>query len=312
MLLVVCPNLATDRILEVQNFQATLVQRSQSVIVQPGGKGSNVARVYRQLGGDAVLVGFVGRGNMRRITEPLRHFGVQVDVVPAFARDSRTCTIICDPVSANHPTVINEEGSEVEAGSEAKLLAKVEKWMPHVDTVLTTGSLPSNVSADLYAQIIDLARFKGKVTGLDATGLPLRRGLLARPSFIKPNSSEFCQLIHSTGSGVLMLPPHTAVTIGKAGALVIHEGRCLYASPPQLFDVNPIGAGDAFVAGYLKYLKGRADATECLKFAMAAAASDASTLRPGFVDRSQVERLASKVAPRFQPSYPASQLPQAR
>jgi fructose-1-phosphate kinase PfkB-like protein len=109
-----------------------------------------------------------------------------------------------------------------------------------------------------------------------------------------------------------MLPPHTAVTIGKAGALVIHEGRCLYASPPQLFDVNPIGAGDAFVAGYLKYLMGRADATECLKFAMAAAASDASTLRPGFVDRSQVERLASKVAPRFQPSYPASQLHQAR
>jgi tagatose 6-phosphate kinase len=254
----------------------------------------------------------VGRGNMRRITEPLRHIGVQVDVVPAFARDSRTCTIICDPVSANHPTVINEEGSEVEAGSEAKLLAKVEKWMPHVDTVLTTGSLPSNVSAGLYAQIIDGARLKGKITGLDATGLALRMGLLARPSFIKPNSSEFYQLIHGAGSGVLMLPPHTAVTIGEAGALVIHEGRCMYASPPQLFDANPIGAGDAFVAGYLKYLGGRADATECLKFAMAAAASDASTLRPGFVDRSQVERLVSKVVPRFQLSYPASQLQQAR
>ena len=63
MLLVVCPNLALDRILQVEHFHPNQVQHSQSVLVQPGGKGANVARVFRQLGGDVVLVGFVGSGD---------------------------------------------------------------------------------------------------------------------------------------------------------------------------------------------------------------------------------------------------------
>jgi fructose-1-phosphate kinase PfkB-like protein len=70
VLLVVCPNLAIDRILEVRNFQATRVQRSRSFLSQPGGKGSNVARVYRQLGGDVVLVGFVGKPARKQVREP--------------------------------------------------------------------------------------------------------------------------------------------------------------------------------------------------------------------------------------------------
>jgi len=95
------------------------------------------------------------------------------------------------------------------------------------------------------------------------------------------------------------LAAHTALTLGKAGAVLVHKGSCAYAQPPQLFDVNPIGAGDAFVAAYLRYLLNRRPAAECLRFAMAAAASDAATLRPGFVDVSQVELLAPRVELRF-------------
>src|SRR5262245_48256875 len=128
MLLVVCPNLAIDRILEVENFQCTQVQRTHPALVQPGGKGSNVARVFRQLGGEVALVGFVGHRNGRWITDPLRRSGIHVDVVPAFEGDSRTCTVICDPASEAHPTVINEESPAIESGAAAQLLANVEKW----------------------------------------------------------------------------------------------------------------------------------------------------------------------------------------
>ena len=44
-----------------------------------------------------------------------------------------------------------------------------------------------------------------------------------------------------------------------------------------------------------------APALDCLRFAMAAAAADASTLRPGFVDISQVQSLAAQVELRFLP-----------
>jgi 1-phosphofructokinase family hexose kinase len=300
MLLVVCPNLAIDRILEVDNFQASQVQRSRPAVVQPGGKGSNVARVFRQLGGDVVLVGFVGRRNGQWITEPLRRLGIHVDVVRAFEGDSRTCTVICDPKTESHPTVINEESPRVEPGAGPKLLAKIEKWIPRADAVLTTGSLSQGLSDDYYADVLDRARSKGKLTAIDATGNSLRLGLLTRPHFTKPNAEELFELTRgSNSSSVLMMARHTALTFGKAGALVIHEGTCIYALPPRIFHANPVGAGDAFTAAYLKTLLDNASAADCLRVAMAAAACDAATLGPGFVDPSQVQSLATSVEPLF-------------
>ena len=296
MLLVVCPNLALDRILQVENFGANQVQRSGSALVQPGGKGSNVARVFHELGGQVALVGFVGRRNGSSIVEPLRIIGVHVDTVPAY-EESRTCTIVCDPRSALHPTVINEESPEIEPHSAAKLMGKIEKWIPRTNAVLTTGSLSRGLTPAFYAEVLARARSRGKLTAIDATGQVLREGLLARPSFMKPNGEEFRQFINR--QSVSMLANHTAITFGKAGAALIHNGDCIYASPPRISDVNPIGAGDAFVAGYLKCLLEGGHAEECFRWAMAAAACDAATLRPGFIDYTDFQSLASKDLPVF-------------
>jgi 1-phosphofructokinase family hexose kinase len=300
VLLVVCPNLGIDRVLQVENFQAAKVQRSRSVLTQPGGKGSNVARVYRQLGGEVVLLGFVGRANAQLIRQPLQRFGIRVDVITAYPGESRTCTIVCETESSAHPTVINEETPQIDRAAPSKLLAKVLRWIPKVDGVLTTGSLSTGLPDDFYAEILDLGRRRGKLTAIDASGEALRFGLLGSPTFMKPNREEFFQL--TTGSclsRVVALPSHTALTFGKAGAVLVHQGQCLHASPPNLFDTNPIGAGDAFCAAYLKYLLDRRPAAECLRFAVAAAASDAATLRPGFVDVSDVHSLTAQVELRF-------------
>lgn len=300
MLLVVSPNLAVDRILQVHNFQAARVQRSKYVLTQPGGKGSNVARVFRQLGGEVVLVGFAGRVDANRIRQPLRSLGIDVDLVIGYAGESRTCTIVSDPQSGSHPTVINEESPQIEPGADVKLLAKVRRWIHRVDGLLTTGSLSTGLPDDFYAQILDEARTRGKLTAIDAAGEALRNGLLAQPAFMKPNTEEFFQLTHnSAASSVFRFAAHTALTFGKAGAALIHDGQCIYATPPQVFHTNPIGAGDAFAAAYLRFLLARRPAAECLRFAMAAAASDASTLRPGFLDISQVQSLAAGVELRF-------------
>ncbi len=296
MLLVVCPNLAVDRVLEVDNFEATKVQRSRSVLTQPGGKGSNVARVFRQLGGDVVLVGFVGKANAELIQAPLRRLGILVDVVPAYEGESRTCTIVCDRASRSHPTVINEESPRIAPAAASRLLRKVQRWIPRVAGVLTTGSLSMGLPDDFYARIIEYVRLRGKLTAIDATGVVLRVGLLAQPTFTKPNTEEFYQLTHSSNSsGVFPLATHTALTFGKAGAVLISQGTCLYARSPQVFDTNPIGAGDAFTATYLKYLLEGHSVSDCVRFSIAAAASDASTLRPGFLDTSQLQSLAARV-----------------
>jgi 1-phosphofructokinase family hexose kinase len=300
VLLVVCPNLAIDRILQVDHFQATKVQRTRSVLTQPGGKGSNVARVFRQLGGDVVLVGFVGKANAELIRRPLQHLGIKVDLVIGYPGESRTCTVVCDPQSPAHPTVINEESSPVDATAGAKLLARVNRWISRVDAVLTTGSLATGLPDHFYAQILEYARRCGKLTAIDAAGDALRLGLQTRPTFTKPNREEFFHLTNGSHSpGVFTLASHHAVTFGRAGALLIHEGKCIYASPPRVFDTNPIGSGDAFAAAYLKYLLDSRPATDCLRFALAAAASDAATLRPGYIEVSQFQSLVEQVELQF-------------
>jgi tagatose 6-phosphate kinase len=309
VLLVVSPNLAIDRILEVQNFQPTRVQRSRSILSQPGGKGSNVARVYRQLGGDVALVGFVGKANAQQVQGPLRRLGIHIDTVTAYPGESRTCTIVCDPIAQSHPTVVNEESPEIEPAAADRLLAKIQRWIPRVDGVLTTGSLSTGLPDDFYARVLDYARSQGKITAIDASGAALHLGLQAHPAFTKPNTDEFNQLLSLRHvSSVFPLAPHTALTLGTAGAVLIHEGTCLYAPPPRVFSTNPIGSGDAFAAGYLKSLLDRRPAADCLRLAMASAASDASTLRPGFVDLTLVQSLAAEVELRFLGSGPPNRL----
>lgn len=299
MLLVVCPNLAIDRILQVDGLVPGAVQRSRPAVVQPGGKGSNVARVFRQLGGKTVLVGFTGSRNRRLVTGPLRSRGIVVDAIAAY-EETRMCTIICDRSGASHPTVLNEESPEVEPGALKKLWTKVDRWLGLADAVLTTGSLSTGLPAELYAEILDRARRKGKITAIDATGAALRTGLAARPTFMKPNAAEMRELVAS--STISLLAEHAAVTFGTAGAVVIHQGRCLYAPPPRISSVNPIGAGDAFVAGYLKSLLEQRSAMDCLRRALAASASDAASLRPGFIDAAAASSLMAKVDLRFTPS----------
>jgi 1-phosphofructokinase family hexose kinase len=303
MLLVVCPNLAIDRILQVDHFQAGQVQRSRQVLTQPGGKGSNAARVYRQLGGDVILAGFVGRNNGQYITEPLRRLGIHVDAVAAY-EESRTCTIICDSKSGFHPTVVNEESPHVDSAAARRLLRTIERWIPDIDGILTTGSLSTGLAPDFYAAILDYARLRGKLTAIDATGAALRSALAVRPTFMKPNTEEMRQLL--SGASISVLADHTAFTFGKTGALLLAEGQCLYASPPRTYDTNPIGAGDAFAAGYLKSLLQHRSATECLRVAMSAAASDTRTLRPGFIDPAEVDSLTGKVELRFTPGVSPS------
>jgi len=113
MLLVISPNLAIDRIVEVENFRAGKVQRARSVITQPGGKGINAARVFRQLGGEVFVLGFCGTRNRSWVHRPLSAMGIESNAIAGYAGYTRVCTVILNPGLDAHPTVINEESGVV-------------------------------------------------------------------------------------------------------------------------------------------------------------------------------------------------------
>jgi tagatose 6-phosphate kinase len=304
-LLVVCPNLALDRILEVDGFRPAAVQRSRAVFSQPGGKGANVARVFRQLGGDVVLAGFVGRSDGACIVDPLHALGIQVEAIEAYSGESRRCTIILDSNASTHPTVINEESGEIEIAGAHALMEQVAGNLEAAQAVLVTGSLSRGLPLDFYRKIIECSIAENLFTCIDAAGPALRLGLEGRPDLVKTNADELSSALGKLGEtpqeiarSLLNrrneLPVQTVVTLGETGALLLNKGEIYYATAPRISHVNPIGAGDAFAAGYIKaHLDGMAF-PEALRFAAAVAASDAATPEPGSILSSELESLLAR------------------
>ena len=299
MLLVVCPNLAVDRILEVPGFRPSIVQRSANVSKQPGGKGSNVARVFRQLGGEVVLTGLVGRANASSVTVPLRTLGIEVDAVEAYEGASRTCTIVIDPSGDSHPTVINEESPIIEAGADDRFMRVVEKWLPRVAAVLVTGSLPRGLKPEFYARLVERARSLQKFVALDAV-------VHAEPTLLKLNAQEFAALVglatteeaditHYLRTTDPAPAEQTIVTFGEAGAVLKTSSMFVKATPPVIFRTNPIGSGDSFVAGYLREFLASHDIERAFKLGLASAASDAETMRPGYINVEDINPLLDRV-----------------
>jgi 1-phosphofructokinase family hexose kinase len=305
MLLVVSPNLALDRILEVVDFRTNQVQRTRSVVTQPGGKGSNVARVFRQLGGEVALVGCVGRRNGDWVRDPLQRMGIHVNAIEAYDGESRVCTIIRDASSNRHPTVINEESPVIDPSAIDRLHNAIDECLVRATAVLVTGSLSRGLPSDFYAAVIDRANAKGVFTCIDATGVVLQRGLEAKPTLLKANVDEVGSVFGPLPDDpwevaqrlVNATPSQTIVTLGEAGALLVSDGVGWRVTPPRISNVNPIGAGDAFAAGYLKGLIDGKTPVEALRLAAAVAASDAATPEPGCVIPSDVDELLRETTP---------------
>jgi hypothetical protein len=111
LILTVTPNAAVDKTYTVENFTIDRVHRPASWRIVAGGKGINVARVYAELGGDAMATGFLGGHNGDFIRESLRTEGMKHDMVHT-AGESRVCIAVLDPVNKTQ-TELNEVGPEI-------------------------------------------------------------------------------------------------------------------------------------------------------------------------------------------------------
>src|SRR5437870_5323628 len=107
--LTVTLNAAIDKTLRVANLQIGLRHRCQPGLVQPGGKGINVARALRNLGQPVIATGLGGGRTGLRIVEELTADGILNDFV-RIRDESRTSTLVVDPTGDGAPTQIVEYG----------------------------------------------------------------------------------------------------------------------------------------------------------------------------------------------------------
>jgi len=303
MILVVSPNLAVDQTVHVDHLVAGQVHRSKSTRREPGGKGVNVARVLATLDVPCLLTGFVGGSQGQFIAQGLKAEMISFNPCP-IQSESRTCYLFVDDERLQQ-TVVNEPGPVISAEESASLAATFREQLGRVKWVILSGSLPPGVPEDCYAEFIELAHAAGKRTLLDCSGSALRPAAQARPFLLKINHTE-AELLTGAAVGNVEQAAHAAaelqsryaplvmITLGAAGAVMASDDDRYLFVPPTIQARNPVGSGDATLAGAAAGLIQGLPIEELGKLSTAAGAANALH-GGGHCTRREIEELRPRV-----------------
>lgn len=254
-------NSAVDQTVTVPGFAADAVNRVETVQVDAGGKGVNVASFLAHFGHPVTVTGLLGRDNEAIFARHFETAGL-VDACLRCEGATRTNVKIVDPVQAQ-VTDLNFPGI---AATEADLAEVAERLRGLLDRglgwVALCGSLPEGLAPEAYAGLIRLARTAGARVALDTSGAPLAAALAAAPDIIKPNVDELGALLgreltdlESVLAAARSLVAEgvglVAVSMGAAGAVMVRGSEAVLAIPPSVAVASTVGAGDAMVAGLI-------------------------------------------------------------
>jgi 1-phosphofructokinase family hexose kinase len=307
MIITVTLNAAIDKSLSVPNFRLGRRHRTVEQRTMPGGKGVNVARTLKTLGQPVIATGFAGGATGTRIVEQLTEESILNDFV-RIREESRTNTAVHDPTSGD-TTEINERGPAVSANEVALFRDKLLYLARGADVVVFAGSLPRGVDAAIYADLAKELRKLDVQTVIDADGEPMRLAVRAEPDVISPNVLEAEELVGhefnddedrliavremvelGAREAIMTLPDGCVASVLVDGVAALHRVRL---SPREA--VAAVGAGDAFLAGFVASRYTGADPAECLRFGVACGAESTQRLGAGLIDPREVERLLGDI-----------------
>jgi 6-phosphofructokinase 2 len=314
MIYTVTLNPALDHFIEVDDLSVDDANRVKSECLYAGGKGIDVSRALRRLGGDSMALGFMGGHNGRTMMDLLKAEGVTCYFTP-ISQETRRDIVVCTGRPRTQ-TMLNAPGPLVTPVEWHAFLTHLRLLDLREAYVVVSGSLPRGVPADAYYQIVALVQAHGARAVLDADGPCLRAGLKAKPFAIKPNLNELRRATGKPlGTEAEILASATSVnragvevvlvSRGRRGLLVVSGGARIRAVPPAVRVRSTVGAGDSAVAGFVFGHASGKSLEECARFA--AAAGTAATLAPGnqlcslkdtlrLVPRIRVERLRKRSA----------------
>lgn len=304
MFLTVSFNPALDKTFFVpQNTPGTTI-RATRVIDLAGGKGVNVARALRALGAEVQALAPLGGHSGAHLAELAEAEGIPVMRVPVRGQTRLALTFMAEGDSRYLHYL--EPGPELSPVEVRSFRASFTAALLGMETVILSGSLPGPAVADLPEWMLRTARSAGLRVALDSFGPLSRRALEAGPWMAKPTEEEW---ISTTGEpleseearwqalermatwGIRM----AVLTRGAQGALALLEGSRYRVTPPAVREVNDLGAGDSFTAGFCWAAGAGKEPQECLRWATACGASNVQVWDPGRLERTAVEMLLPHV-----------------
>lgn len=260
MIVTVTLNPVLDRTLSVEEIRFNDVLRASQTRLDWGGKGLNVARAVKALGGEVIAGGLLGGSTGRMLADGLHALDIPLDFMP-IAGETRTNIMIMDETNGRHIKV-NDAGPSVSPAEVEDFVRHVQATVQPGDWWVLCGSLPPGAPADVYARLIDIVQSSGARAVLDTSGEALRLGCASKPYLVKPNREEARaltglalnteeELITAARSILKMGVQIAVISLGAEGLLACAEGSVNRIRPPQVSEKNPTGAGDALLAGLL-------------------------------------------------------------
>jgi 1-phosphofructokinase family hexose kinase len=312
--LIACPNLTIDRTLTIDELRPGEVLRFESAAVTPGGKGVNVARVARELGAAAVLVGFVPGRTGTASAAMLADEGLSLRGVEV-AGEIRSSAIVLE--RSGRVTVFNEPGPPVAPGDWERYEAQIDAALVGEGVLACSGSLPPGAPVDGYARLVALAHARGALAIVDVTGEALGAAVAGGADVVTPNLAEAEGLLHGRGDETVEAGEasvvqarameaaralvargarRAVVTAAEAGAAVADGDQASWLAAPRVASVvNPIGAGDALVGGLALALERGEQFSAAVAEGIATGAASVETAVAGVVVPARVVELLASV-----------------
>jgi 1-phosphofructokinase len=259
MIVTLTPNPSLDRTLFLETFTRGAVNRCTATLAEPSGKGINVALALHSHGVPVLAVLPIGGPAGEQLVQLLDAAGLPYRAVTITGTiRSNVSMIEADGTSSK----INEPGPTLTVEEVAKLVRTTLDSCSSAGWLAICGTLPNGFSERDLVEAVHAARTAGLRVAVDASGSTLRTALSATPHLVKPNAHELAELtsrlirtigdvmaaadqLRAKGLGTVL------VSLGRDGAVLVDGNGALHGRTATVTAINTVGAGDAFLAGYL-------------------------------------------------------------
>jgi 6-phosphofructokinase 2 len=269
----------------------------------PGGGGINVARVIRELGGEALAVYFAGGITGEALNRGVAAIGLPYRSIH-IAGTTRISNVVYER-STGHEYRFVPSGPRIDRSELDACLAEIATL--DADYVVASGSLPRSVSPDFYLEVAKVVTRGGGRLVLDTSGEALHRTLAQGVYLVKPNLHELESLAGrplsspdeqaAAAQGLVAAGKAAIVTVslGAEGALLATAAGCLRLKGPKVEAKSAVGAGDSFVGAMTLGLAQGRPPEDAFAFAVATGTATVLTMGTELCHREDVERIYHQI-----------------
>jgi len=296
-------NPAIDKVLRIDEFKPSRMNRIKTIKTCLGGKGSHIAYNLSLFGAQSQAYGIAFGDVGRQIIEVLESAGVRVIYDHYDTHESRVNYLLID--AQNNNTLLAETGVLLAEEMTDHLLWRVKEEIGMGDVLAIAGDASNTRDGNIHRKLLEIVKQRELKFYLDSSGEFMRKGVEYRPYMIKPNLEELAELTCrsiSTQEEIIealrTLPeiPYIMVSMGERGWIFQGAGKLYRGYGLKVPVRNTTGCGDALLSALL-YRFEHTDETllDTLAFATAISAACAMSDSTVGFDVEQAKRMQSEV-----------------